>query len=732
MIASNILQPAVLPAVSSVATGLTTALQPAAPLFAIPIADLGELVLLPEKRRAEVQDALELLARVHALRAEGRSLESAARITAATLRAQARGASAVSLVRKHYLYANAGGDWRALVKNYKAPKKTPPEFDAYIKALAEDNHRSMAAAWELLRSEIWPSGRPVPGHGTWRDAWAKKHPARALPAVYPRGFFPDGWHPRTLYRHAPSKGARVIFQRGMLAAKKHFPSVKRDPSQLRPLELIVIDDFELDCLCVFPGDAKHKPQIGRVAGLLAMDVATRRILYWAIGQRLEREERQPDGTVRTIRTGIARIDMQHFLFGIFQKCGLPDYPITILCENKTATITPDMELALFTLLEKRVLVQRTGFIDHKTLANGFAEHGGKPFEKGWIESLFNQLWNILGAMPGYKGSIQRLNAPANLDAKIALTKMLIGQGEKTKELNLTPEQIALYRLPFPSPAAVEQTFAWACALRDARTEHKFIGFDRVTEFLLRDGEAPRPFSDLALVPVEQQTQVKIVERMESPIERWSRLAAAVKFTTIDNSILALLLLTPKKVAYRNHAITFILDGTGHTYVDADGKVFEGAQEGTEFLAYYDASNPEKLAIASLNGSLAGVLTRLGGRRGLVDIRDKEGMKEAGGLAARVRNREVAAVRDRHADQDAQLGLDRAHNNALLAQFRGNAGVPPADEGRPDPRPAVAPFTRAQQIANAVGVIAGREVAQRETASALARADELDAVELFKA
>ena len=709
--------PATLARQAAAASGLQ-AFRPSELSFAVPIADNAELYALPEKRRVELQVALKLLERVHALRGEGRSLESAADIVSAVSRAQIRGASGVSLVRKYYLYANSGGDWRALVKGYRGPNTQPREFTDYLKQLAEDNHRSMAAAWELLRTEIWPSGRPVPGYGSWMESWMREHPTRSLPSVYPRGYFPAGWSKRNLYRHAPSKGARMIFQRGLAAAKKHFPSVKRDPSGLRPLEMIVIDDFELDCLCVFPGDAQHKPQIGRVAGLLAMDVGTRRILHWGIGQRLEREERQPDGTVRTIRTGIARLDMQVFLHGLLHKTGLPNYPVTILCENAAAAIPPEMELALTTFFEGRVRVERTGLIDHKTLTNGFVEGGGKPWEKGWIESLFNQLWNILGAMPGYKGSNQRLNGPAMLADAIDYTRAFIGWGDKTKDLNLPPETIALLRLPFPSPQAVERIFAYACALRDARTEHKFIGFDKVTEFLLREGEAPRPYSDLALVPVAQQTQVKIVERMESPLERWSRLAATVTFTPVAASILSLMLLTPKRVTYRNAAITFVITTgkkrDGHTYVDADGTVFDGVQEGTEFLAHYDAANPERLVISRLDGSCAGTLTRLGGRRGLVDIRDKAALSEAAGLAIRVRAREEAALRARHAEQDAQLAQDRAHNAAVVAQYEAQT----------------AELTKSQRIAAAVGAIAGRAAETRANQSALARATELDAVEIF--
>jgi len=622
----------------------------AAPLsFTVPLPDLGEFMTLPEKRRNEVQATLRVLASIHTRIQSGSSLEAACQVVAAG-HAGLRGCSKQSMRRKYD--ALVAGGWRALVAGYKGPKCLPPEFTSYVKALAEDNHRSMAEAWELLRTEIWPSGRPVPGYGSWSEWYLATWPDRPLPKVCPRRVFPDGWSERNLYRHAPSKGARVLFQRGLAAAKKHFPSVKRDPSGLRPFEVLVIDDFVLDCYCVFPGSAEHKPQIRRVAGLLAMDVGTRKKLKWGIGQCLERVETAPDGTTRTVRTGIARVDVQNLLHALFAEYGLPDYQVTIICENAAAAIAPELELALTTLFEGRVKIERTGLIDHKTLSNGFTERGGCPWEKGWIESAFNLLWNKLGSMPGYKGSNERLNGPADLDAKIALTKVLIGQGERA--LNLPPEKIMLLRLPFPSPQAVEMAFAWAIAAVDARTDHKYLGFGGVTEFLLRDGEAPRPFSELALLPPEAQAQVQVVERMESSLERWSRLGSGVTFTALPPAVLALLLLTPKR---------------GFTYVDEAGTVLRGAADGTEYLGFFDPAAPEQLHLADLKGAYVGTLNRLGGRRGMVDLRDKAALAEAGGVARKIVNRTMAEIRARHADQDAQLAQDRAHNATVVADHK---------------------------------------------------------------
>ena len=671
-----------------------------APSFAVPFDQVTEFASLPETRRNEIHYTLRILSQLHTRIAEKGKMAALAEITA-TYKHGMRGLSVPSLNRKYTAYLAHG--WRALVKGYKAPSKQPDAFVQEVRRRAELNHRSMSEAFQQLRDE-WAAGASIPGYGTWVDYYMRKFPERPMPKVWPRGFFPAGWSIDNLLRYAPAKGARVLAQRGIAAAKKHFPSIKRDPSQLRPLELITIDDFELDAHCVFPGDQARglKPQIGRMAGLLAICVATRKKLVWGIGQRLEREEPQADGTVKTVRTGIARVDVQLLIHQLFERYGLPDYQVTLLVENASAAIAPELQLCLETLFEGRVKIERTGLIDHKTVTNGFTERGGKPWEKGWIESTFNQLWNTLGAMKGYKGSNQRLNAPASLDDALRYTKLLIGQGERA--LNLPPEAIAKLRLPFMSPAEAEQAFAWAISVNETRDNHNYVGFARVTEYQLADGDAPVPFAHLALLPPEAQQAVIPVERMETVAERWSAQLAQVTLTPIPAPVLALLLLTPKRVAYRNHAITFVHAKQGYTYVDGSGKILAGLTDGTEFLAYFDAANPQHLQLAGMDGRYVGQLTRLGGARGAVDIRDKAALKEAAALQAEIVNRTIGEVKDRHADQRAEAIADREHNTQVVAAHKiETAGL-----------------TQAERIGVAAGEAAQATAEQQAADKALAR------------
>lgn len=679
--------------------------------FAIPSADMVAFAALSEARRTEIHYALRVLASLHALIPQVGKMKALAEI-AARHRHAMRGLSAQSLDRKYKAYVEGG--WRALVKGYKAPSHQPDAFVQEVRRRAELNHRSMGEAFQQLR-EAWAAGESIPGYGTWIDHYAQLYPERPMPRVWPRGFFPRGWSVDNLRRYAPSKGARTLALRGLAAAKRHFPSIKRDPSGLRPLELITIDDFELDALCVFPGDQARglRPQIGRMAGLLAIDVATRKKLVWGIGQRLEREDRQPDGTVKTVRTGIARIDVQLLIHSLFAKYGLPDYPVTLLVENAAAAISPELQLCLETLFEGRVKIERTGLINHRTLANGFVERGGRPWEKGWIESTFNQLWNMLGGMKGYKGSNQRLNAPATLDEAVRQTKILLGQGERA--LNLPPEVIAQLRLPFPSPAEAETAFAWAVQVNERRDNHDYIGFRRVTEYRLEEGAEPVPFGHLALLPPERQLLAEPVERMESVEERWAAQLAQVTLAPLPPEALAVLLLTPKRVTYRNHSVTFVHDRVGYTYVDRGGEILGGLTDGTEFLAHFDPAQPDNLQLSTLTGRYLGQLRRLGGARGAVDIRDRAALAEAAATQAEIVNRTVSEVRERHAAADAQLAADREHNARLVAEHRASASG----------------LTVAQQIGRAAGEAAAADAQAKADAKAVQRAvkraaDRLDA------
>jgi hypothetical protein len=659
--------------------------------FSIPNLDNDEFAGCRAKRRSEVIMTLRILERVHALRDQPNFVDATDRL--ADGYRHLRGYSGASLRRKYAAYIAGNCNWRVLLKDYRAPSQQSDDFKELVKGLIEENHRSVAEALAVLRDELWAAGAAIPGIGTWRDWWQKVFPSISVPAQFP-GIFPTGWTVRNLRRYGPSRAEKKVFQEGLMAAHPYLPVLRRDPSKLRPMEWIVIDDFQLDVMCCFHGDPERgiKPQISYVAGLMAMDVGTRKKLAWLLGPLVKREVKQPDGTTRMVECNIRAVDVQALLYKVFQH-GLPDYQVTIVCENRTATIGPALELMLSTIYDGRIRVQRTSLIDHKTLANGFVEHLGAFWEKGWIESEFNKLWNMMANQKGYKGSNERLNGPGDLDDQREYCGRFLGQG--AKQLNLPPEVIAELQLPFKSPDELEIAFSAVIDRSERRTDHRCLGFEVLTTFRWPSPQLPAPqgidpagpndFGALACLTQQQQQMMIPVERKESPLERWERLSAIHPRRALKAGVLALFMLSPNEATWRSQAVTFTRkDGAetkGYSYVDDDG-IMADVPEGTKVLAYVDTAAPESAMIAKTDGTMLGSLRMLGKSTRGVDITDAAAMAEARARRAVIVNRVLATVRARplHQATDAALKASREHNEAVVTAYqRGIADLPAAEK-----------------------------------------------------
>jgi len=685
-------------------------------LFAVPVLDQDELFSSVAKpsRREELTLTLKVLGRIHAAR-DSRDFVAVTDEIAAGYRHR-KGFSGPSLRRKYYAYRDASWDWRALVKNYKTPSAQPTEFVEFLKGIIETNPRSAAAAINVLLNEIWPSGAHVPGYGTWQNWFAQTHPLQPIPKHFPR-VYPDGWTPGNLRsRYAPTKAQRAVFSQGFHAAHRYLPVVKRDPSSLRPMEWIVFDDFELDTQVVHPGDPerKIKPGVYYVAGIMAMCVGSRKKLAWEIGTRFDRTETQPNGTVKKIRSNLRASDMQALLYQMFSEHGLPDYQVTLICENATAAISPELELMLTTAFEGRIKVDRTAVIRHKTLANGFVEKGGAPWEKGWIESEFNYLWNQMAGQRGYKGSNERLNAPGHLAEARKYALKFCSQGDRPKDLNLPPEIISELRLPFPSPTELETTFDFVVARSETRTKHRIQGFDKITEFMWpRNLPAPEgidphglnSFRALALIEPADRTQLIAKPRNESPLERWERLCLDHPRQSLSHNVLSILLLTPKRATYKNSAASFTHQDEGYSYLDDDG-ILLGIPEGTKVLLYIDFTKPQTCLATKENGDPLGALRMLGGSTRGVDITDTAAMDEARDRRRKIVQRTMDEVAARHLDENAELATNKKHNAKIVADYRA----------------ATAPMPAAERIVAAVGEANTREQARTETQRQIDKVD----------
>lgn len=627
--------------------------------------------------------------------------------------------------------------WRALAAIKAKPnQQLPAKFIQFVRTRVEANQRehTVGTVFQQIR-DAWRAGAEIEGYGTWHTYFRITHPDLDLPDRCPPKFYPAGWSDSNLYEQISTRAERALAKRGVAAMQRYIPHVVRDTSALRPLELITIDDFELDFLVRAINPITKQWEICRVAGLLAQDVATRRVLALGLVPRfkLTRKQRQQasasiaahadyvEGESETTeekktRIGITRQDVQSLLHSVFSTHGRPkDYGVTILCENAAAAITADFEASLELLLG--VQVARTGLISDKNNGNGFVQGGGKPWQKGWIEKLFAILWNEAGAFPFQKGSSYQ-DKPAQLEAQIAYA-------EKLFALPLAPEVIEkLNVLAFSLEDA--QTGLWRIIQRiEQRDDHRMIGFAQRFVYQLpgHPGELTEAQFNALTLPREQLLLAKPLPRKESPIERWDRLMAACEFVKIADHVLALLLLTPKKVKLSNHRITFVHAGEGYTFADADSPVMK-LPEDTELLGYFDASRPATLYVCDDKRRYIGEVKR----RGPVDIRDHAALTaEAGEIERLVWTCVRQPVAERQMAEHQRLALADAQNVALQQQAGIEKPVRMPLGNRDDPlplaqaiaaAPAAQPPVVADRLATAVARIAGERSKQAKQAKAL--------------
>lgn len=654
---------------------------PAAVAEIIPFAQHGDWLALGNEERERVKELLEVMVQV---KADARGVTAALKAHALA-NAGRKGWSFHNLRTQFYGWVSSSCDWRSLARQYSHESNLPVEFVAHLRTLCLQEHRSRKQAIEKIRN-AWREGKAVPGYGTWREWFANEWPDRDVPRAF-AGDYPKGWSTANLYLHMPPPAQQNLATRGYAAAHGQIPHLIRDTSKLRPLEMIVFDDFECDTLAIYDR------RVVRVRGVLAIDVATRRKLAVGFKPLLTDDEGK--------KRAITRADVQFLIKSIFVRYGVPgDYPVTLLVENAAAAIGEGLEAALDMFFHGQVRVQRTNMLEHRTLTNGFVERGGKPWEKGWIESAFNLMHNLAAHLPAQKGARYDL-APATTAGRVAYCELMLERDPK-KGLGLTDAQIAELRLPVENFDALVSAYESIFDVMDRRTEHKLLGFGSVNEWSRGPGDAWHPFAEIAALPQAEQLQVEIRERMESPLERWGKLAQRCQFVKVPDFFIALLAFTPKKVEIRNRKVVFAQAGRDYVYLDTEG-CFKGRIEGEKLLGYFDETAPGKLFVTDLKGRAVGVLRH----NAPANIKDPEAIGEAIALVQEFFHGQVQApVREALAAVDAQLATDRAHNDALVARW-----TPTAEAGPRQPLSrtlAQDTFTTppAERFASAAAVAAG--------------------------
>jgi len=640
------LAPATSTALTTVSTAPLLGFPQSAGRYAIPQDDMGAFRDLKQKERERV---LMLLAAFEQMDTDPAGLVAAADRLAFTLR-HVRGFSSENLQRLHREWRACG--WQALRRGYTNGKaKLPPEFVQYVRALMEQNPRSMKQAINLLRRQ-WISGVSIPGYGTWRDWFFANFPDQEAPAFIDR--YPEGWSDSTLYAIQPKKAARALATRGFAAMRAHLPSMIRDTSGLLPLQLITIDDFEIDHLCVF-NDPATGPHLCKVSGIAAMDVATRKVIGLLMKPRLPK--------ANGAEQSITRAEVRLVLFEILRGYGVPAHGMTILCENAAAAVTNELKTTFSNLFGGRVAVTRTGMIADKAFSNGFIERGGKPQQKGWIESLFNLAWNVAATFPGYKGR-NYIEKPGTLEEKQRQTLQLINSGPRDPIAAI--ERLKQYAVPFDSADVLIEKYNAVFDLVELRTDHAMIGFDDVVEWRRPDDGAGiwRPLSEIGQLTEAEQLRCELRRRKQSPRERWNALMPQVHCQAVDPAALMMLCLTPKKAKLKSQKLTFDHAGKPYTFAEHGSPVLN-VPEGTELLVYFDPCDAASAHVCHVDGRYIGEIKRLGP----VDISDQDAINGAERDLAAIFNglREEVRSRPLHQATDAQLALDAARNAEAAKQ-----------------------------------------------------------------
>lgn len=682
--------------------------------YAIPVEDMGRDGSWGKVKPAE-QERIKFLLSLFA-KMEAGGIVATSEALAFQLRAIG-GFSAGTLRALYYKWQDGG--WQALVRRFtNGRERLPAAFVQHLRALMENNARSMRQAMNLIRRD-WYSGKDIPGFGTWQQWFLSQWPERDLPTVCPGT--PGGWSKSNLYALQPVKVQRALKSRGLAASKSLLSSMVRDPGSLKPLQLVVIDDFEIDQLCFYWDPVAGTRAVVRMSGIAAMDVATRKIIGLILKPRLPGQEGQ--------KQSITRAEVRLLLYGILRDYGVPAHGMTIMAENAAAAVTTELEVTFRNLFGGKVAVTRTGVIDRALLEHGFKETGGKPWLKGWIESFFNLMHNVAaGVLPGQKGA-HYLVKPADLDEKLRATERLIGTGPR--DARLSDEQLKKAKIPFATPSelcdAYLQIFKWI----EERTDHTMHGFDRVLEWRLHPSEPWQPREAIAALTEDEQLQVQVRQRMQSPRERWEELAPRIQLQPVAPHVLMMLLLTPKKAALKNAKLTFTHAGVGYTWLtDPRGLIAQRVRDGAEVLCYFDPARSDHAHVCTLDGQPLGEVKRLG----KVDIMAAEAISETERAISEhyLAHREEVRSRPLHQLEEARATEDTAVNAALVAEaeaLRNTAGVT-ATLNRAVPQTGSAATPEGDHAARTIVAAKQQQLDRSRRAAALQGAQELDATKLF--
>ncbi len=455
-----------------------------------------------------------------------------------------KGFSSKTLQKKYAEFKQSNGDWRVLVRNWKGGKTgLPKEFKNWFisMALKPDRYDATQSICEVIK-RLWLNNIEIPGYGRPIQWWAINRPERP----FPRGIimrlsdFPEGWSDKNLKRLLPkNKAAIALNRRGYHHAHDFFREHNwRDTSKLRPLELITFDDVRLDIMAVCEHEGKE--QICYVNAIFALDVASRKILYYLVKPRLKRED--------DTHLSLARSDTKTVLLSILSGYVPADYKMNILMENASATLEAADRNLLQSTFSDMLEFQSTGLTRFDLSKScGFIEKGGQAWFKGWIEALFRKLHTKMNLLDGTTGN-RYDNKPGELENKMSYTLQVLRTAKK-EGVNIGNLWLPLLTMDQLNNV-LDEIILWI----NNRSDHKLQGFDYADEFQHSQTKAIASLADLQVMPPEDRIGWIATKRPESPVERWDKLTQQVNMCVLPKGALLPFYNNTRNVKVRNGRI----------------------------------------------------------------------------------------------------------------------------------------------------------------------------------
>lgn len=285
-------------------------------------------------------------------------------------------------VRRKFYDVKKGG-WPALVDRRKLGPEawdrrdvrglSAPDKDL-IKTYCERYQRKNAAALKQLRRD-WISGKV---HTDTR--------------IDPSTGFPEGWTPRNLARHVPTKFELKATRIGRSAAAAERSLVYTTRANLVPGQFYLFDDMWHD------HHVNHLDQgkSGRPLEFHGLDLASACKFAWGMRVRTEIDGKN---------TGLLGSDFRLLLAKVFATDGYnPETGTICVVEHGTATAPEWMEQILFDATGGAITFQRSGMQGAAAHAGQYAGRSKGNFKiKAALESAGGLYHNEFAALPGQTG-----------------------------------------------------------------------------------------------------------------------------------------------------------------------------------------------------------------------------------------------------------------------------------------------------------------------------------------